>query len=76
MATRSPYEGIITKIMQSETKGQLKLSATVCPCDEAVARLLADPSYPARSHDVLTQIQKLGNRLVVVLVLDLLGFCA
>jgi hypothetical protein len=25
---------------------------------------------------VLTQIPKLGNRLVVVLVLDLLGFCA
>jgi hypothetical protein len=24
----------------------------------------------------LTQIPKLGNRLVVVLVLDLLGFCA
>jgi len=53
MATRSPYEGTITKIMQSETKEQSKLSGSVCPSDEAVARRFADPSYPGRSHDVL-----------------------
>jgi len=50
MATRSPYEGTITKIMQSETKqarGTIKTERFRCPSDEAVARRLADPSSRA-----------------------------